>query len=218
MGLKTNCPLLFSLSGHDDYSYGKYIIKKSFIFFNNQYTIFYINTNGFISFEHYDPSAIVKFPTSVSLIAPFWSDIDIRFSGNIYHKEINETYLLNPINKDIKKRCPKMNFKSDWAYMVSWNDAPTYLNIDDRYGDKSRFKNVFQLVITTDGANSFAIFNYVKLDWPNDYINATFQAGYNSKDSRFYVLENKNKDRLLTETNINKPGRWVLPLNDNKNC
>lgn len=161
----------------------------------------------------------MKFPlSSVSVIAPFWSDIDMRFGGNIYHKEINETDVFTSINLDVKKRCPGLNYRTEWAYIVTWNDAPVYLSLDDRYGSKFQFRNVFQLLLTTDGTNSFVIFNYVRLDWPNQYINSTFQAGFNSADSQFYVLENMNKSKLAEKSNIDKPGRWVLPLNDNINC
>ena len=218
-GTENNCPILFKISGHDDYSYGKFTIRKNFFFFKNVYSMFYINTNGFISFSYFDPSTLMKFPlTSVSVIAPFWSDIDMRFGGNIFHKEINETDVLNSINADIRKRCPNLNYRSEWAHIVTWSDAPVYLTLDDRYGSKFQFRNNFQALLTTNGVNSFVIFNYDRLDWPNQVINSTFQAGYNSADSNFYILENKNKSTLLEKSNINKPGRWVLPLNENINC
>jgi hypothetical protein len=111
-GFENSCPILFKISGHDDYSYGKFTIRKPFNFFQNSYSFFYINTNGFISFSYFDPSSILKFPlTSVSVIAPFWSDIDLRFGGNIFHKEINESHIFSSIDADIKKRCPPLNYK-----------------------------------------------------------------------------------------------------------
>jgi hypothetical protein len=219
-GLDTDCPINFKLSGHDDYSYGKFSIKKPFHFFDNVYSYFYINSNGFVSFSYYDPASLRRFPiSSVSVIAPFWSDIDMRFGGSIYHREINQTNILKSIGDDIKKRCPNLSFTPQWAYMVTWSDAPSYLSLDERNGEKSQYRNVFQLMMVTNGqAVSFAIYNYARLDWPNEKINSTFQAGYNSADSVFFVLENANKSTLIGKSNINKPGRWVLPLNNKLNC
>lgn len=141
-GVENSCPILFKISGHDDYCYGKFNIrvmfffycylliykkkkllfffnfitlisfKKPFPFYQNTYSFFYINSNGFVSFSYFDPSSILKFPVSaVSLIAPFWSDIDLRFAGNIFHKEINETDSLIQIIADVKKRCPSLSYR-----------------------------------------------------------------------------------------------------------
>lgn len=108
-------------------------------------------------------------------------------------------------------------YRPDWAYIVTWNDAPVYLSLDDRYGSKFQFRNVFQVVLTTDGVQSFAIFNYKRLDWPNEYINSTFVAGINAADTRYYILAT-NKSTLIGHSNVNAPGRWVLPLTDSNNC
>lgn len=108
-------------------------------------------------------------------------------------------------------------FRSEWAYIISWNEAPVYLSLDDRYGTKFRFRNIFQLLLTTNGVQSFAIFNYRRMDWPNSQVNSTFIAGYSSDETTFFILSNNTKSTLIEQTNIGQPGRWVLPLND-KNC
>lgn len=111
-GIENSCPILFKVSGHDDYSYGKFTIPKPFNFFLNTYQFFYINSNGFVSFSYFDPSTVHAFPLkAVSIIAPFWSDIDLRFAGNIYHREVNDTSSVQQINADVKKRCSASNYK-----------------------------------------------------------------------------------------------------------
>lgn len=105
--------------------------------------------------------------------------------------------------------------RSEWAYVVTWNDAPVYLGLEDRYGTKFQYRNIFQLLLSTNGAQSFAIFNYRRMDWPNEYINSTFIAGYNAADTNWLVLANSTKT-LVEKSNVDVPGRWVLPLNDIK--
>lgn len=111
-GLENTCPILFKISGHDDYSYGKFNIRRPFNFFSNTFSFFYINTNGFVSFSYFDPASMLKFPvSSVSLIAPFWSDIDLRFGGSIFHREINESSVFASIDADIKRRCSGLQYR-----------------------------------------------------------------------------------------------------------
>ena len=56
-----------------------------------------VNTNGIISFQSAFTLATIRmFPLSVniSLIAPFWGDVDITRFGNIFYRETSNTTLL----------------------------------------------------------------------------------------------------------------------------
>jgi hypothetical protein len=63
------------------------------------------------------------------------------------------------------------DFNAIWAYVISWVDLR-----DSRNNGK---QVQFDLIITTDGTHSFAIFNYRKLD------SVDFISGYNLSNNEF---------------------------------
>jgi len=64
-------------NGCDDCSYGPFTLPFTFCFYGTDYTSFYINNNGNVSFEgsywEFSPSG---FPVSgFGMLAPFWADV-----------------------------------------------------------------------------------------------------------------------------------------------
>lgn len=159
----------------------------------------------------------------------FNSDLDMRLKGAIYHGEINQTELLNSIGSDIRKLCKYKysEYTPKWAYIVTWYEARPRWNYrpfgDDLYGAQSEYKNTFQLLLISDGRESFAMFNYVQMDWPNSHFAAFFYANYyytyyQGNSTRIFSkeLENRNVSNLVDKSNIGIDGRWFLKLNNSR--
>jgi len=90
---ETNYQGIVAQSGYDNNAfYGPFNIGFSFVYFGNTYTQFYINSNGFISFEAgSDDPLHVTIPDAAipnNFIAPFWDDLIVDPSGNILYTTI----------------------------------------------------------------------------------------------------------------------------------
>jgi len=76
----------------DDSSYGPLNIGFSFNFYGNNYSQFYINSNGMILFGAGSSESIVATIPTVTepnnYIAPFWDDLVVDPSGKILYKTI----------------------------------------------------------------------------------------------------------------------------------
>ncbi len=87
----------------DGYVEVKFRNKISFPLYSNKENNFeklFVNTNGLISFdEHlsYSGSISSKSIETKRLIAPFWSDIDSRYEGDILYREIEDMSNLNEL-------------------------------------------------------------------------------------------------------------------------
>ncbi len=79
------------------------------------------------------------------MVAPFWSDIDIRSEGEIYYKQFfrvsgieQEITLLNYISNyvAVKQGLPA-NFTASTLLVVQWKSVPPF-----PHGSRARFDNV----------------------------------------------------------------------------
>ena len=109
---------------NDDGHSGPHVFPFEFPFFKTNITLFYINTNVLISFEQpldnfYD---ILLVQPNVSYICPFWTDIDTRYNGDIFHREIKDQIQKNEINNEINEFMKNdiNNFQLKFAYLVTW--------------------------------------------------------------------------------------------------
>jgi nidogen (entactin) len=211
-----NHSLVLKLRGHDDHIYSDFKIRTGFRVYNQNFTSFDIDTDGKLNFRNR--------ATGYSLrLLPFECDIDTRFEGSILHTEINQTNLLDSIGADIRKACNGTWFNPTWAYSVTWYLVRPYYrkNGDILYGSKSNSSNTFQIVLASNGRASFALFKYVRLDWPNSDLDVTFESGYRMTDSMFgitkKIFESSNspisKANLLNKSNMETPGTWILTFN-----
>jgi hypothetical protein len=172
--------------------------------------------------------SLLKAPNENTLISlkPFDSDIDMRRNGKIYYGEIKDDKMLRSIGSDVRKLCKYDAFLPTWAYVVTWFDCRPYLirSSNSYYGAESNYKNTFQLLLISNGNESFAMYNYVRLDWPNYEIYKRFSSGYDlylfSAYSRSlygqYSIENTLVRNLTERSNMDKPGRWFIKFNNTK--
>ena len=73
----------------------------------------------------------------------------------------------------------------------------------------------------SNGKDSYAMFNYIRLDWPNDVLKHNFTS-----KSLFYLIpikeieitiENKTVRNLIEKSNMGRNGQWFISFN-NTNC
>lgn len=129
-------------------------------FYSFQYTDFYINNNGAVSFgngvSNYSPA---PFPSdiAVEVVAPLWSDVDTRTSGKVWYRTVTDGAFLKTLSTDIKTNSLAVkSFNPTVAQVVTWDKVPAY----DGKGGVGKEVNTFQAVIATDGVQTFTIFKY----------------------------------------------------------
>ena len=58
---------------------------------------------------------------SISYISPFWTDIDTRYNGDVFHREIKDDLTKNQINEEINEYSDLFDdFNLTFAYLVTW--------------------------------------------------------------------------------------------------
>jgi hypothetical protein len=135
----------------DDSSTGPLPLPVNFPFFNKNISEFYINTNGIISFNNkistFDE---MSHSQNISFLSVFGSDIDTRYNGYIYHREILDyntlIHLSENVNKfvsfrdDLPVNQSREFFSAQWGYLVTWHNVEPHR----RYNELNN--NTFQAV------------------------------------------------------------------------
>jgi hypothetical protein len=216
-------------------------IPLKFPFYNRLYSTVHINNNGLLSFEaavpDYTPMDFpVKAPekkgVGAAFVAPFWADVDTRpenSGSGVYFRTTEDQEILNTVRSITEKfkqsggSCQLASkFDPKWALIATWVNVGYYELHDDKL-------NTFQVVITTDGLFSFAIFNYAKIEWVTGDAsqgNSGFGGtpaivGVNAGDGvRFYKYKHSLTDdvvKVVNESNIGVPGQRVYRIDDTSN-
>ena len=90
-----------------------------------------VNTNGILSFQTAFTSATPRmFPLSanISLIAPFWSDVDIARFGNIFYRETSNTTLLQRAQDQLQGLFPSShNFTPTTLFIATWERVAEFV-------------------------------------------------------------------------------------------
>ena len=134
---------------------------------------------------------------------------------DIYHGEINDEKVIKSISRDVNKNCKynESRFTPKWTYIVGWFELE-----DDFIGN---YSNIFQLIMTSNGKDSFAIFNFDSLNSLNTF-DLTFYTfiGYSMADTLMsdrISIEEKSMRNLIEKSNMNRSGQWFISFN-NTNC
>jgi len=122
------CKLVrFSLNGSQFYSHLKCIcmLHNSCVCMLSQ-----INDNGVISFEsHYNVRTPLSFPLSGNskIIAPYWADVDISGTGNIYYRQTTDPSLLARATIEIRAAFPMShNITITNLLIATWDKVGYY--------------------------------------------------------------------------------------------
>jgi len=193
---------------NDDGSIGPIDLGVPFPFFDKVYSTFYINTNGFLSFLSSNsknfPSK--KYPISIPLISPFWSDINTLIGGRIFYRESSSSSDFNQAKSDIAN-IYSSSFNPSRLYIITWDQVAAN-------DGNSSINNTFQVVIATDGKISFLIFNFGIMSWPNSQFEMNSFFGYNAGDNiNFYSYPDSftnNITNVANSSNVNLPGKWIF--------
>ena len=91
------------------------------------YTCVQVNTNGVISFKR--PLNLFTVTSFIvdneDVIAPYWTDIDITYTGNVFFRESTEDEILDEITNEIRNvnYLRLADFKAYWAFIVTWDQV-----------------------------------------------------------------------------------------------
>lgn len=150
------------------------------------------------------------------ILNPFEADIDMSKYGEIRHVEI-DSRMFYSIGERIRNLCKMESYTPKWAHIVTWYESRAHkYPFQLSYESSLRFKNTFQLLMVTDGSDSFAFYNYVRMEWPNHIITSDFEVGYKliSEFSPIYQLAfMKNQLNNL----VNKSNLFLIKFR-NKKC
>uniref|UniRef100_A0A673C8T4 Si:ch211-182p11.1 n=1 Tax=Sphaeramia orbicularis TaxID=375764 RepID=A0A673C8T4_9TELE len=132
--LKTICPL-YPIAGYTtqrslDGSSPPITLQRPFVYFGKTYNnTIYVNHNGHLTFDQPWWMYIAqRFPRhgSRDLIAPFWTDVDIRQTGLVFYNQYISGHILQRATQDINQYFPEFNFVAKWVFVATWYEVPYY--------------------------------------------------------------------------------------------
>ncbi|MDB6067986.1 MAG: LamG domain protein jellyroll fold domain protein [Pedosphaera sp.] len=188
--------------------------NRLFKFYGNQFTNFYINNNGLLSFGGGIQSYVSQpFPTAPSLgpiVAPLWCDVDTRATnrGGLV------TYGMGYVSDNFRAT-PALGRP---ALIITWNDVAAYNELTNSL-------NRFQVVLIDRSdlrTGDFDVeFNYEYIEWlsgsatTGQYPGAGFDAG---DGTHYYNLPNAKTTGVTNYVTTSNtipalPGRFMFRLN-----
>ncbi|XP_064121496.1 nidogen-like isoform X3 [Macrobrachium nipponense] len=206
------------LLNKDDFSTTEIRLQVPLIFYGQIYESLFVNINGFVSFLTEIPNFFnVQFPLEYPIIAPFYSDVDITRAGNIWYRETSDPRTVTRAKNELKKYFGVAEgFNPEGIFIVTWDGVGAFSQRADRL-------NTYQLILATDGKESYAIFKYADggIQWlqsdgkdPN-MADARGQAGLISGDGRHLTLKGSGTDQVRSLdkwSNTGVPGLWVYRI------
>ena len=204
-------------------------MSLEFRFFGQVYADCFVSCNGVITFLS-EPFTVFPetFPnTNDIMIAAYWTDLSAFAGGGVFYQyEFNQT-ILEEISEDIRSNFPRhRTFSGVGAYIVTYNNVPSFgcdgSNLNDGDCGLSCDSVVnFQVILTSDGLDSFVIFLYDRLEYTVGafFCTAYAQIGFNAGDGvRYYTFLSSNTPNIssfaLTQSNVNIPGKWMFSVAD----
>ncbi|CAG5121406.1 unnamed protein product [Candidula unifasciata] len=183
----------------DDISSNEIRLEENVVFFNTSYRTIYVNLNGHVSFDTEVPDyrAELEIPLNLPVIAVLFADVDTRGTGQVFYRATSDASLIQRAAKDIRA--------------VSWRILLLHTLV-----------NTFQLVITTNGKDSFAFFHYLDngIQWTSSqgkfvplYNDKPAQAGIDGGEGLFYKLPGSaDTVSFVNGSNVNIPGVWMFQI------
>ncbi|XP_031432978.1 sushi, nidogen and EGF-like domain-containing protein 1 [Clupea harengus] len=149
----------------------------------------------------------------MDIIAPFWTDLNNRESGNITYQQYTSGDVLQTATKDIRSYFPSVTFTASWVFVATWDRVAYYSNRGT--------ENTFQVVLISDSKLAFILMNYGDIAPSSSPIlsqpSSQVQIGYDTISSTHYgslrtCYPNNIIDivNLKTSSNVNIQGRWAF--------
>nr|CAD7444676.1 unnamed protein product [Timema bartmani] len=175
-----------------------------------------VNSNGLLSFLTEIPSFFnIQFPLDYPVIAPLYTNVDTRGSGTVYYRETQDPSLLERASDAVRESFSSAaDFTATSLFIATWDNVGYY----NRGSDKV---NTFQVVICSDGEDSYVQFLYADggIQWiqstgqSTGLPDARAQAGLMSGDGRLFTLRGSGTDQIQNLdkwSNIQVPGMWLF--------
>lgn len=192
--------------GDRDIYDGYYLtLGYNFPFLTQSYTLLRIGSNGLINFNYYSSYIPMKSPNYYPTIAPYWTSPVYFYKSFFLRQVYNNSTEVAQIKKELKRADSLFNSSSPMnATIVTWYQVKSGFSLT------SSPNNTFQCVLATNGMDSYLIFNYDNLTWPND---SSVFIGYDTGDQQTYFMNSysfSNKSATIYNTsNVNITGKWI---------
>jgi hypothetical protein len=158
-------------------------LQFEYTFFNQRISVIQICTNGYLLLDE-------------SRVSVYELDLITRNTGNIFNRTVTDNSTLDSIKNQIRQAFPvHSQFSATQAYMVTWAEVP--------YFYKTNSLHTFQVVLATNGTNSFIVLNYLRTDQ---------KATYTRILDRLELLNRISFNGNAKESNYDEPGSFVFPL------
>uniref|UniRef100_A0A3B3DWK2 NIDO domain-containing protein n=1 Tax=Oryzias melastigma TaxID=30732 RepID=A0A3B3DWK2_ORYME len=182
-------------------------LQRPFVYFEKTYNTIYVNHNGHLTFTSQYWSYIPqRFPLygPRDIIAPFWTDMDIRLTGLVLYNQYTNGSVLQQATQDINSYFPNLNFSAEWVFVATWYEVAYY--------PTTGTVTTFQAVLISGGEKSFVLMNYGSL------AATVWNAGYDTIGSvhhltlpgSFSSSASGVNSTFSLSSNINVTGRWAL--------
>uniref|UniRef100_A0A8C7YSU2 Nidogen 2a (osteonidogen) n=1 Tax=Oryzias sinensis TaxID=183150 RepID=A0A8C7YSU2_9TELE len=156
------------LAEGDDETSKVLVLPKPFYFYNSQFSLLYVATNGIVSAQDLPMEKQYVddgFPTDFPVVAPFLADIDTSGGrGQIYYRVTETPSVLNRLTW-VSRGFPDAKFTPTHAVVATWENVAAYEEPSRSSGSSNRV-NTFQAVIAYDETDSYVLFLY-----PEDGLN-----------------------------------------------
>jgi nidogen-like/dockerin type I repeat protein len=224
------------LPANDDGSSSPINLLVHFPFFGVPQPTLFVNNNGNITFQSalsdFTPFA---FPSGNQIIAPYFADVDTTGSPDVPGDGLDDVYFSERANQtDLGVISAIINqafgggFAATSAFVATWDHVGYFSSHVDKL-------NTFQVVLTTDGEQSFVIFHYLDngMQWeagdadggmggfvPIGGTGTSATAGFDAGDNvNFSTIPGSLMPGisalLHNGSNVSVPGQWVFQVNMN---
>ncbi|GLH09807.1 Putative vitellogenin receptor [Gryllus bimaculatus] len=182
-----------------------------------------VNTHGLISFLTDIPGFVnIQFPLDYPVIAPFYANVDIKNTGNVYFRETKNDALLKRATDRIRSAFSSGKFFTATSlFITTWNEVGYYNLGSDKVSVHE--VNTFQVVVASNGTDSYAEFIYPEggIQWieganhESRLPDARAQVGMVAGDGRYYTLRTSGRDQVQhieRSSNIGIRGVWMFHI------
>ena len=222
------------LQANDDGSSLPINLRVPFHFFGVPQQTLFVNNNGNITFQsslsNFTPFA---FPSGNQIIAPYFADVDTTGSPDVSGDGLDDVYFSERTNQTdlgvistIVNQAFGGGFTATSAFVATWDHVGYFASHVDKL-------NTFQVVLTTDGEQSFVIFHYLDngMQWeagdadggvggfiPLGGTGTSATAGFDAGDNvNFSTIPGSLMPGISTllhnGSNVSVPGQWVFQVN-----
>ncbi|XP_028136673.1 nidogen [Diabrotica virgifera virgifera] len=213
-----NVPEAIPLPKGDDISSSEIRLREPIVFFGVTYESIFVNSNGLLSFQTEIPRFInIEFPLDYPIIAPFYSNVDTTSVGTVSYYETENPGLIQRATENVHDSF--LNFSDYQAtslLIVTWQGVGYFNNGSDKV-------NTYQVVISTDGEQSYVEFLYPEngIQWiqgtgdESGLPDARAQAGIISPEGKVFSLPGSGTEQVknLKEwTNMGLEGQFIYRI------